>query len=256
MKGALNELALFAGAGGGILGSILLGHRIICAVECEPYCQAVLIQRQKDGILPPFPIWDDVRTFDGTRWRGKVDIVSGGFPCQDISPAGGGKGLDGEKSGLWFEMRRIIGEIEPPIVFIENSAMLVSRGLQRVLDDLASLGFDATWGVFSACSVGAPHTRERLFIMAHSNEVGWKERVGIGERKKQEVGPCSIWGSCKQEREDGYFKVRMETEPAGIGLDDGFSDRVDQLYASGNAQVPRVVVEAWNTLMERIEDKP
>jgi hypothetical protein len=88
----MNELHLFAGAGGGILGGILLGHTPVCAVEIEPYCRKVLLQRQRDGILPKFPIWDDVTTFDGTPWRGKVDVVCGGFPCQDISIAGGGAG--------------------------------------------------------------------------------------------------------------------------------------------------------------------
>jgi site-specific DNA-cytosine methylase len=84
----MNELALFAGAGGGILGGHLLGWRTVCAVEWEPYPASVLAARQNDGVLPPFPIWDDVRTFDGRPWRGVVDVVSGGFPCQDISVAG------------------------------------------------------------------------------------------------------------------------------------------------------------------------
>jgi len=103
----VNELHLFAGAGGGILAGQLLGHRCVCAVEFEPYAQAVLVARQNDGTFPPFPIWDDVRTFDGKPWRGVVDVVCGGFPCQDISAAGGGDGIDGERSGLWREMARI-----------------------------------------------------------------------------------------------------------------------------------------------------
>ena len=86
----MNELALFAGAGGGILGGKLLGWRTVCAVEWEQYPASVLCARQNDGFLPPFPIWDDVQTFDGKPWRGIVDVVSGGFPCQDISVAGGG----------------------------------------------------------------------------------------------------------------------------------------------------------------------
>jgi hypothetical protein len=88
----VNELALFAGAGGGILASILLGDRIVCAVEYAAYPRSILLSRQNDGTLPPFPIWDDIRTFDGKSWRGIAEIVSGGFPCQDISVAGGGKG--------------------------------------------------------------------------------------------------------------------------------------------------------------------
>jgi DNA (cytosine-5)-methyltransferase 1 len=139
----LNELALFAGAGGGILGGKLLGWRTVCAVEWEPYPASVLCARQNDGLLPPFPIWDDVQTFDGKPWRGIVDVVSGGFPCQDISAAGKGAGIDGERSGMWGEMARIIREVQPRFVFVENSPMLTSRGLGRVLGDLASMGFDA-----------------------------------------------------------------------------------------------------------------
>ena len=104
----INELALFAGAGGGILGGHLLGWRTVCAVEWDTYAASVLIARQNDGILPAFPIWDDVQTFDGKPWRGIVDVVSGGFPCQDISPAGRGAGIDGEKSGMWRHMARIV----------------------------------------------------------------------------------------------------------------------------------------------------
>ena len=123
----LNELALFAGAGGG--------------------AASVLMARQNDGCLPPFPIWDDVRTFDGRPWRGRVDVVSGGFPCQDISAAGQRAGIDGARSGLWGEMARIIGEVRPRFVLVENSPMLTSCGLGRVLGDLAALGYDARWGV-------------------------------------------------------------------------------------------------------------
>jgi hypothetical protein len=154
-KQSLNELALFAGAGGGILGGHLLGWRTVCAVEWEQYPASVLCARQNDGLLPPFPIWDDVQTFDGKPWRGIVDVVSGGFPCQDISAAGKGAGIDGERSGMWGEMARIIHEVRPKFVFVENSPMLTSRGLGRVLGDLASMGFDAKWGVLGAADVGA-----------------------------------------------------------------------------------------------------
>ena len=107
---ALRELHLFAGGGGGILGGILLGHECVCAVELDKYCRKALLQRQRDGILPWFPIWDDVRTFEGTEWRGRVDVICGGFPCQDISTAGGPNrdGIDGKQSGLWSEFARII----------------------------------------------------------------------------------------------------------------------------------------------------
>lgn len=165
----MNELALFAGAGGGILGGKLLGWRTVCAVERDGYAAAVLAQRQNDGFLEPFPIWSDVCTFDGRPWRGLIDVVSGGFPCQDISAAGKGAGIDGDRSGLWAEMARIIDEVRPRYVFVENSPLLVSRGLARVIGDLAKMGFDARWGIVGAHHVGAPHKRDRCWIVANAN---------------------------------------------------------------------------------------
>jgi len=160
----MNELALFAGAGGGILGGHLLGWRTVCAVEWERYPRDVLLARQDDGCLPPFPIWDDVQTFDGRPWRGVVDVVSGGFPCQDISAAGKGAGINGERSGMWAHMARIIREVGPRYCFVENSPMLTSRGLGQVLGNLAALGYDARWGVLGAVDAGAPHKRDRIWI--------------------------------------------------------------------------------------------
>ena len=168
----MNELALFAGAGGGILGGHLLGWRTVCAVEWDAYAASVLVQRQNDGCLPPFPIWDDVQTFDGRPWRGRVDVISGGFPCQDISAAGKGAGIDGERSSMWGQMARIVGEVRPRFVFVENSPMLVGRGLARVLGDLASLGYDAKWGVLGAHHVAAPHKRDRIWIVGNSDSKG------------------------------------------------------------------------------------
>jgi site-specific DNA-cytosine methylase len=140
----------------------------VCAVEWEAYPASVLCARQNDGLLETFPIWDDVCSFDGKPWRGIVDVVSGGFPCQDISSAGKGAGIDGEQSGMWREMARIIHEVQPQFVFVENSPMLTSRGLGRVLGDLASMGFDARWGVLGAADVGAKHQRDRIWIVAHA----------------------------------------------------------------------------------------
>jgi DNA (cytosine-5)-methyltransferase 1 len=172
----LNELALFAGTGGGILGGLLLGWRTVCAVELDAYARDVLVARQNDGCLEAFPVWDDVCTFDGRPWRGRVDVVSGGFPCQDISCAGKGAGLAGERSGLWREFARIIGEVRPPFVFVENSPMLTVRGLGTVLGDLAALGFDARWCVLGACDAGAPHKRDRIWIVGHARGLGWDPR--------------------------------------------------------------------------------
>jgi DNA (cytosine-5)-methyltransferase 1 len=185
----MNELALFAGAGGGILGGKLLGWRTVCAVEWEPYPASVLVARQNDGVLPPFPIWDDVQTFDGKPWRGCVDVVSGGFPCQDISAAGKGTGIDGERSGMWREMARIIHEVRPRYAFVENSPMLTSRGLGTVLGDLASMGFDARWGVLGAADVGANHQRDRIWIVAKwRGQLSHAQHERIGRWEQQQAG--------------------------------------------------------------------
>ena len=173
----LKVFHLFAGAGGGVLGDMLFGHDIVGAVEIEKYPREVLLARQADGVLPPFPIWDDVTTFrsDNEECRGYIEglrsirdrlCIAGGFPCQDISVAGKGAGLDGERSGLWFEMSRIIGEVRPRYVFVENSPMLLVRGFSRVAGDLAEVGYDTRWGVLGADDVGAPHRRKRVWILA------------------------------------------------------------------------------------------
>ena len=208
----MNELALFAGAGGGILGGKLLGWRTVCAVEWEPYAAGVLIARQNDGFLPPFPIWDDVRTFDGNPWRGRVDVVSGGFPCQDISAAGKGAGIDGARSGMWAHMARIIREVGPRFAFVENSPMLTSRGLGRVLGDLAAMGYDARWGVLGAVDAGAPHKRDRIWIVAHAIRP-----EDDGERGTDQCGRHTL-GREKQtaQRED---RSACADRPDGCGED-------------------------------------
>jgi DNA (cytosine-5)-methyltransferase 1 len=242
----LNELALFAGAGGGILGGRLLGWRTVCAVEVNEYCQRVLMQRQDDGILDPFPIWPDVRTFDGKPWAGCVDIVTGGFPCQDISAAGKGAGIDGERSGLWREMARIIGEVRPRYVLVENSPMLAVRGLGTVLGDLSALGFDAEWGVVSAGNAGAPHERERIWIVAYTElPERWPERKA---RHGLEIKPNGVFGQW-QEGPGGARGFR-EALANGRGMDDGVASRMDRLRAIGNGQVPAVVRTVWGLLSD------
>ncbi len=191
----MNELALFAGAGGGILGGKLLGWRTICAVEWEPYAASVLAARQNDGVLPPFPIWDDVQSFDGRPWRGIVDVVSGGFPCQDISVAGKGAGIDGARSGMWGHMARIVGEVRPRYVFVENSPALLTRGLGRVLGDLAALGYDCRWTVLGAADVGAPHQRDRFWLRAERRDVfsnAQHERFGWREQQQESLAEASM----------------------------------------------------------------
>lgn len=184
-KHKLNTFHLFAGAGGGILADLLLGHNPIGACEIEPYPRDVLLARQRDGILPAFPIWDDVCTLDGTPWRGTVDVLCGGFPCQDISAAGKGAGITGERSGLWKEYARLIGEMRPRFVFAENSPLLRTRGLGVVLEDLAALGYNARWGVLGARDVGAPHKRDRMWVLAYANNSGKHRFDELRDDKKR-----------------------------------------------------------------------
>ena len=244
----MNELALFAGAGGGILGGHLLGWRTVCAVEWEPYAASVLVQRQNDGILPPFPIWDDVQTFDGRPWRGIVDVVSGGFPCQDISAAGKGAGIDGERSGMWQEMARIICEVRPRYAFIENSPMLTTRGLDVVLSDLASMGFDARWGVLGADDIGACHRRERIWILAHSNRNGLESNRQVGNTKTARRSQRS-WSS-KQTPIPICSQIQHENAVGSVRDSDDVAARVDRLKAIGNGQVSRVAATAFRLLTE------
>jgi len=218
----LNELALFAGAGGGILGGQLLGWRTVCAVEWEPYAACVLAARQNDGLLPHFPIWDDVQTFDGRPWRGVAQVISGGFPCQDISIAGKGDGLDGERSGMWRQMARIICEVGPEYVFVENSPMLVSRGLGAVLGDLSSMGFDAKWGIVGAKDVGANHQRDRIWIVAHSNSNGWTTR-----KKSRSLG------TTVSEQQEGQDNSLNSEGASGLSTTEGDVSNSSQLFSNG-----------------------
>ncbi|WP_409284592.1 DNA cytosine methyltransferase [Pseudomonas protegens] len=231
--GCVNELALFAGAGGGLLAGKLLGWIPICAVELNPFCARRLLQRQNEGNLPPFPIWDDVRTFDGYPWRGFVDVVSGGFPCTDISQAGKKAGIEGEASSLWRHMARIISEVRPRFAFVENSSALTHRGLGTVLGDLAELGFSARWGVLGSNHVGAPHTRTRCWIVADS--MPWLQPLGRnlpGGRRKPEQ---ASWNTHRQ----------ALCEPGFLGKPHGMADRMDRNRAIGNGQDPRVAATAF-----------
>lgn len=217
----MNELALFAGAGGGILGGKLLGWNTVGAVEIEKFPRECLLARQKDGVLPRFPVWDDVCSFDGKPWRGCVDVVSGGFPCQDISAAGKGAGIDGARSGLWKEMFRIICEIRPKYAFMENSPMLTSRGLGVVLGDLAEAGYDAEWMVLGAADVGAPHRRDRMWILARDREQSDVADSGSGGRETRAV--------CQRGERQGAFMAldrrskeenpRKMVDADGVGWD-------------------------------------
>ena len=239
----MNELALFAGAGGGLLASKLLGWSTICAVEIEPFSRSVLLKRQAAGHLEPFPIWDDVCTFDGNPWRGSVDIVSGGFPCQNISSAGKREGITGKSSSLIFEMLRIIAEVQPQIVFAENSPELRSNGLGAIITTLAGMGYDCAWCVLGAWHAGAPHRRNRLWLVACNTNSKSKSKRTINAKMARV--PQSDEGS-----------KAWQDEPALERMVDGVANRMDQLRAIGNGQVPAVAAMAFEILMNTLRKTP
>ena len=257
----MNELALFAGCGGGVLASHLLGHRIVCAVEIDEYARRILMQRQDDGVLQPFPIWDDITTFDGRPWRGHVDVISGGFPCQDISAAGKGAGIEGSRSGLWQEMARVVREVRPRYVFVENSPMLVSRGLAVVLGDLAEMGFDAVWGCIRAADIGFAHRRDRVWALAYARgdlprfgmEAGDSGKEGCQWPKTEALELSrSVTPLLAQSWQQSGQGVTAES---GLpGLAHGVPDLLDRIRCSGNGQVPAVAAFAWALLAQIAED--
>jgi DNA (cytosine-5)-methyltransferase 1 len=236
----VNELALFAGAGGGILGGLACGFRTVCAVEIDDYARRILLARQRDGCLPRFPIWDDVRTFDGRPWRGRIDVITGGFPCQDVSYASADPArecIDGERSGLWREYARIIGEVRPRFAFIENSQHLRFRGLDVVLRDLAEVGYDAEWLCLGASDAAAPHRRDRLWILAT-------------DAHDQEQRVDAIHAAMASAPALARFAGWPEP-PRSSRVADGLANRVDRCRATGNGQVARVAAMAWAELLRR-----
>ena len=247
----LRTMHLFAGAGGGLLADLLLGHQPVCAVEIEPYCQQVLSARQKDGVLPWFPIFDDVTTFDGTPWRGKVDVISGGFPCPDFSNANQSdsrqSGLDGERGSLWHETARIIGEVRPTKCFLENVTGLIRLGLPTVLSDLYRLGYDARWCVLGSRDTGGVHKRERVWIYAfHADSNGLQAHQSFYTNVQATNGDTK---KCRNlagaNRVDG---VRGYVDPCIAGKNDAVAFALDRFKAIGNGQDATVAALAWRIL--------
>jgi len=249
----LNELSLFTGAGGGLLGTKLLGWTAIGYVEKEPYCQKVLRQRIADGILDAAPIFGDIRKFisEGyaASYTGMVDVVTGGFPCQDISCAGTGKGIEGERSGLWNEMSTVIRIVKPRWVFVENSPMLLIRGLGTVLRDLAEMGFNAKWGVLGAEHCGYYHKRSRIWILADTHDIRLQKQSTntTGIRQLNEIPTALAFIGNETEFFDGLV---WPGEPEIWRVVDGTLNWMDRIKAIGNMQVPGVVACAWRTLMD------
>jgi DNA (cytosine-5)-methyltransferase 1 len=245
MSRALTHGSLFAGIGGFDLGFERAGMKSVWQVEIDPFCRKVLEKH-----FPHAERFHDVRQV-GAGNLVRVDVISGGFPCQDISSAGRRAGIaEGTRSGLWFEYRRIIGELRPKVVVVENVAALLERGMGRVIGDLADLGYDAEWATVPACLFRAPHCRERVWIVAYPQSDGFQGRLLQDEAQGflPEVSLTRNWTS-------GPFSHWKEflAEPSLCGMADGFPNRVAELTALGNAIVPQIaewigrrIVEASN----------
>lgn len=268
----LNGLSLFSGIGGIDL-ALSEWVRPVLYCEREPYAQGVILSQISRGSLPYAPIWDDVCTLRGDD-VGSVDIIYGGFPCQDISVAGNGKGLAGERSGLFYEIIRLTKEIKPSFVFLENVSAIRTRGLREVIRAFAQVGYDCRWTCLSAASVGAPHKRERWFLLAHANS----NRGGLQQipGQEQQTTPnlnndgktqSMADSNCKrleghpepdlQKQRQGRFEVSDEglfsrqywqSEPNVGRVANGVQARVDRIRGLGNAVVPLQAREAFMRL--------
>lgn len=165
-------LDLFSGIGG-LTIALSEWVRPLAYCEIDPYARGVLLSRMYDRMLPRAPIWDDIRTLRGREFA-HIDLIYGGFPCQDISCAGTGKGLEGERSGLFFQILRIVSEVRPPWIFLENVPAITTRGLGTVTAEITKAGYDCRWTTLSAAEVGANHKRERWWLLAYSNDSGFQ----------------------------------------------------------------------------------
>lgn len=218
----MNELALFAGAGGGLLGTRLLGWRTICYVEWNLYCVEVLKARIRDGYLDDAPIWDDVDSFDGRPWVGLVDVVSAGFPCQPFSSAGKGLGEDDPRN-KWPATIRIIREVRPLFVLLENVAALLAKPyIRRVFADLAKSGYEFRWDCIPASAIGANHQRDRVWIVAYAN-CGYRVLPKEPKREKDHQiqplrdGKAQSLANAQEQFRGGH---EQETSQSGRGGED------------------------------------
>jgi DNA (cytosine-5)-methyltransferase 1 len=261
----LRVLDLFSGIGGFSLGLERTGgFETVAFCEIEPFCQRVLAKH-----WPKVPIYDDVRELTGARLAADgiaVDVICGGFPCQDISTAGSGIGIEGERSGLWRDYARLIGELRPRYVFVENVAALLNRGLDRVLGDLAALGFDAEWHCIPACAVGAPHRRDRLWLAAYASGEFLRHKPGrsggtrgAGPAVFGDDGPAWPMADAEGTGLEGWCFgrharqaiARLGESGGSVGgywvaepdvgrVAHGVTSRVDRLRSLGNAVVPQI----------------
>lgn len=275
----MNGLDLFSGIGG-ISLALEPWVRPVAYCENERYAQAVLLSRMRDGGLPVAPIWDDVLTLNGSDLP-PIDIIYGGFPCQDISSAGRGAGMEqGSRSGLFFEIMRLTQEIRPTFVFLENVPAIRTRGLSRVLSEFTALGYDCRWTVVSAAEVGAPHLRKRWFLLAADTDCSdlWIQQRGSSwthredsllPRTALEVGENSnangfakSMGHSTKRIENFVMLWTLEGDSWNdharelLRMDDGIPFRLDRLRGLGNAVVPLQARVAFQRLMGVMTPKP
>jgi len=232
---AMKHLDLFSGIGGFALAARWVGWETVGFCEIEPYCQKVLRKH-----WPDVPIYEDVTKLDGHQ-IGPVGLITGGFPCQDISYAGKGAGIRGERSGLWTELHRLIGELRPDYAVLENVSALLSRGLDVVLGDLAEIGYDAEWHCIPASHVGAPHIRDRVWVIAypqHSNtDSTGPHREGINLDRGSEQGHQQVRfaGSLCEILADTH-SIGEGHSRIGRALRDGQSDSQTEKQGRNNEQ--------------------
>ncbi len=246
-------ISFCSGYGGIERGLELAGvkHRVIAYVEIEAFAIANLVAKMESGELDPAPIWTDLKTFPAHLFRGAVDIITGGYPCQPFSAAGQRKGEDDPRH-LWPTIRQHIKTIRPDRCFFENVEGHISLGLSTVISDLEEDGYSATWGIFSAREVGAPHQRKRVYILADS-------KCGFGKALlSQEVEPL-LSKQNKQRAanrfsdENIYNRGEWSTEPNVGRVVDGCPSRVDRLRLLGNGVVAQTAAKAWQVLGERYD---
>jgi DNA (cytosine-5)-methyltransferase 1 len=260
----LNGLDLFSGIGG--LSLALDGLvRPVAYCESDRYAQAVLLSRMFDRRLGVAPIWDDVRTLRGSDIP-TIDIIYGGFPCQDISCAGLGRGLVGEPSGLYWQIERLVKETKPRFIFLENVPAIRTRGLNSVVQSLTEFGYDCRWTLVSAQELGAPHIRKRWFLLAHANGLRLREeqwtKQSTSERPLQpnDDGPSQFMADNdsfrelqpkgREQKQRGRASDRSwwEVEPDVGRVADGVLFRVDRLRGLGNSVVPLQAQTAFKRL--------
>jgi len=244
----MHGLDLFTGIGGITLAiRDLVSPVAYC--EMDEYCQTILLQNMRKGLLPSAPIWDDIRTFQGPYLGHPVDIIYGGFPCQDISVAGDGKGLEGDRSGLFFEMLRVIIQLRPPFIFLENVPAIRTRGGERLCKELAGIGYDCRWTTNTASEFGAPHKRERWWLLGHTSFYTTIERLpeGASENIQSKIKKSieQIINNLCSETPKNPWKV----EPPVCGMDDGVPYWVDRIRALGNSVVPIQTRMAFRKLL-------